>query len=291
MVQSKLHQARMNVNLAYTLPAPNGIYMMHFTTIEKFFSASDFVIFFGLLFLYVGCGLLIFWVCNGKKLRGIAVKFNGIVPPFIGLPTSLFALTAALLGVSVWQNFQSHVDAVSAESRAISAFIQLNEAIPSLRDKGLIAEARAYARSAVEIEWPLIVSNHSRSSETEQYINSLLTKTAEVATQTEIPPVIAQTLMRSIQSISDTRNLRLELLNLRPDPIRWVCVLLLGLMVQLSVAAVHLDKPRPMALSLTLATLSITFILGLIGLSVQTHTGEVSISNEPLKNLMIQKAS
>ncbi len=264
---------------------------MNVTTIEKIFSAPDYIILFGLVLLYVLTGVCIFWLCNREKSRNSVAKFSGVVPPFIGVPTSLFALTSALLGVAVWQNYQANADAVYEESRAISAFIQLTEAIPSLRNKGLNTKARDYARSAVEVEWPIIVRERKRSPETDQAIGGLLTQTAEVATQPGMPLVIAQVVMQSVQTVNATRNIRLSLLNIRPDPVRWLCVLLLGLMVQVGVAIVHVDKPRPMALSLTVSTLAIIFILGLIALSVQAHTGRVSVSNEPLKNLIAQTTS
>ncbi len=258
------------------------------TTIDRIFYSSDFLIIFGILCLYILSGLFIYWLCNSRITRRIACKFIGIVPPFIGIPTSLFALTSAFLGVSVWQNFQAHDDAVAQEVRAISAYIQFTDTIPALQDKGLAALARDYAHSAVEIEWPVIIKTRTRSPETDLSIAKLLRQTVTQAIQPDTPPIVAQALMESVQSIISARNARLTLLNVKPDLIRWLAVLLIAFMVQLSVAIVHIDKPHPMALALSVATLSIVLILGLIGLSVQSHTGRLSVSNAPLKHISIQ---
>ena len=70
---------------------------------EKFFTAPSFIVFFGVLLLFTLSGFLTCSVFNEKKHPSIVQRFGGLVAPFALVPTSLFALTSALLGVSVWQ--------------------------------------------------------------------------------------------------------------------------------------------------------------------------------------------
>jgi hypothetical protein len=67
-----------------------------------------------------------------------------------------------------------------------------------------------------------------------------------------------------------------------------LCVTLLGFMSLVAVACVHLDQPKAMALSLGIASTVISIILILIGLTVETHSGTVSVNDLPLRNALLE---
>lgn len=151
--------------------------------LETFFRAPSYIIFISVFLIFSLSALLICRVCDEKKNPSVVQRFGGLVAPFMTVPISLFSLTSALLGVSVWQNYQTQQAAVLTECRAILAYIQLTETIPSLRDKALSDQVRAYTYSAVHTEWPLLIATKERSPETEIIMNRLIAKTAAVATQ------------------------------------------------------------------------------------------------------------
>lgn len=259
---------------------------MNLNVFEEIFTAPNFVIFLGVFLIFSTSSLLIIRFCNDKKNPTVIAKYSGVVVTFITVPTSLFALTSALLGVSIWQNYQNQQDAVLAETRAMSAFIHLNETLPALRDKGLAQEVKAYAYSAVHTEWPLLISTRARSPETETKVNSLIAKTTALATQSDIHPLIGKKLIDSALDIYTARNVRLDMLHVKPDVFRWLCVFLLGLALQVTVAFVHIGNHRSLKVSAALTTISISFVLGLIAMSVNTFEGQASATTVPLMRIL-----
>jgi hypothetical protein len=99
---------------------------------------------------------------------------------------------------------------------------------------------------------------------------------------------IASELIRSAQNINLARNARLGVINTDPIITRWLCVVLLGLMIQVVAAAIHIGKPRQMALTLGCITTSVLIVLILIALSVDTFSGVISVSKSPLEKILIK---
>jgi hypothetical protein len=57
-------------------------------------------------------------------------------------------------------------------------------------------------------------------------------------------------------------------------------------MVLVSVALVHLDRPKPMLASLAVSTASICIVLSLVGMSVNPFSGMLKISKAPLEQVL-----
>jgi CHASE2 domain-containing sensor protein len=76
------------------------------------------------------------------------------------------------------------------------------------------------------------------------------------------------------------------MINDEPDSYRWLSIILLGVMVLVSVAMVHLDKPKPLLITLAVSTCSICIVLSLIGLAVNPFSGMLMISKTPLERVL-----
>ena len=136
-------------------------------------------------------------------------------------------------------------------------------------------------RSTAEQEWPRLKEKKRTDPQTEAAFTALLTKISLAAANSGTPPYVSQALAGWMETLTHARVARLSLLGNKADPVRWLCVALLAVFAQISIAAVHLQKKRAMALALGIATISIIVMLGLIALSIETHSGIVSVSNQP----------
>ena len=253
--------------------------------INLWLTSSDWIIFGTLLFVFGGNAYLLHRLCFSAKTRTFILSFNGVVAPFFVMAATIFAFTTALLGGSVWQSFHENAQAIKTEGENLFIFIEMNEAIPKIKQYNLAQLAKNYAKSAVESEWELIKSN-KKSAKTEAEFIKLLTTTIDAASQPDIPIVVGNALIRSIDAVAQARATRLSLLHSKTERARWLCVFLLALLTQLAVAAVHLDKPRPNALALWITTITIVVSLGLIALADSPHSIKESISIEPLKAII-----
>jgi len=250
--------------------------------LQLWLTSSDWVIFGTLLIVFGGHAYLLHHLCFRKKSREFILSFSGIVAPFFVMAATMFALTTALLGGSVWQSFHDNSQAIKTEGEDLSIFIELNQAIPQIKKYNLGQLAKNYARSATEVEWELIKSNE-RSAKTEAEFIQLLATTIDAASQPEIPVAVGNALIKAADGIAQARAMRLSLLHSKTERARWLCVFLLALLTQFAVAAVHLEKSRPNALALCITTITIVVALGLIALADTPHSIKETVSIEPIK--------
>jgi hypothetical protein len=199
---------------------------------------------------------------------------------------SIFALSSALLGVSVWDHFQANAKAVSLEGQAIEAYIMLVKSLPLDGKERLESDAKSYANSALNEEWQMIADHHSPNAATARQLQKLIGDTVALAIDNKLTPFLQSSLLQSAQNINNARNARLSILNDEPDAIRWISNILLGVMVLVSVALVHLDKPKPMLATLAVSTASICIVLSLVGMSVNPFSGMLKISKAPLEQAL-----
>lgn len=248
---------------------------------QLWINLNDWIIIFGMIVVFGGNACLLHYLCFRKSSRDYVLSFTGIVPPFFAMAATIFALTTALLGSTVWQNFHDSNQAIKSEGQALTMFIELNHAIPQLKGHNLTEHAKKYTQSAVEKEWDLIKSRQ-KSVETDAALMELMTQSVRAASIPELPVAVANALMKSVDAIAQARAVRLSLLSAKAESARWLCVLLLGLLTQVGVASVHLEKSRTNALALTITTLTIIVALGLIALADSPHSRAVQLSNDPL---------
>lgn len=249
--------------------------------IQLWINSNSWIIIAGLVVIFGGNALFLHYLCFRKSSRTFVLSFSGVVTPFFAMAATIFALTTALLGSTVWQNFHDNDQAIKAESQALIMFINLNQAIPQLKEYNLAQHAKNYTKSAVEIEWDLIKYSQ-KSAETDAALMELLKRSIHAASMPELPISVANQLMSAVNAISQARAVRMSLLHAKPERARWLCVLLLGLLTQLGVASVHLEKSRANALALTITTLTIIVSLGLIAMADSPRVRAEGISNDPL---------
>lgn len=72
----------------------------------------------------------------------------------------------------------------------------------------------------------------------------------------------------------------------KTETVRWISVLLLALLSQIAVAAVHLEKPRAQALALVITTATIVVALGLIAMTEAPHSGTMHVTIDAMKDVL-----
>ena len=88
--------------------------------ITSWLHSYDLLIVATLSAIYISTAVAIHWLCFRPATRALVMSFDGAVTPFIGFSTTIFALTSAFLGASVWQNFQANADAIKHESKTMA---------------------------------------------------------------------------------------------------------------------------------------------------------------------------
>ena len=68
------------------------------------------------IFVIITIAVIITRIFLSPKTRPLMLQYEGIVAPFFGLPAVLFSLSTALMGSSIWENYNIASQAIKTES-------------------------------------------------------------------------------------------------------------------------------------------------------------------------------
>ena len=246
----------------------------------------EFLMILGIVLFFITVGSLIAWISLGSFSRVFCLSLEGIVPPFVTFPAILFSLTATLTATALWENYNVAIRAVQAESQGLATIIDLVGAIPSLKESGLTACAKQYAKSVVNDEWATLSSDRDPSPITKQYYGNLRQATYQ-AVDSLGNNAESKALMSAITTVSNGRMARLASVTFDVQTDRWYAIFVLGILVQLAVAIVHLTKPKALITAMTIATVAVLVPICTIALTTSgPFVGAIAISYRPFLKFM-----
>lgn len=250
--------------------------------IDRWLDLPDWMTILVLLLGYSGTAALCVGLSFLPMFRPAALRYQGIVAPFFVSCGALFGLMTAFLGSAVYDTVRTANQSVMQEREAAIQIIDLarvRDDTPSIaRLPGL---TQAYVKAVLEHEWNLAEHRFS-SPEAERAYGALLDAIADPEIGRLGGNAVQAALLRTAQEIGSARVVRLTLRSPRADQFRWIGVLLLGVLTQFSIAAVHLDRIRPQILALLLSTGAIVVSLGVIAVTERPFDGALAVSAEPL---------
>jgi len=218
------------------------------------------MLFASLFAFYFATAALLVWLSFRSKLSDRIQSFKGLVAPFFVSTATIFGLLVGFLSNDIWERNKQASRAVLAESDTLLALYSLGAASGS-DDRGLRTAIRGYVRAVVDDEWPRLAVQE-RSAQADAALNALLREVAQpVATK---DAVIQRTMLDMVLRIRAAREDRVVLSNDRTMVTKWMAVLLLALITQIAIAAVHLERPRPQLAALLIFTIAAISILGLL---------------------------
>ena len=214
------------------------------------------------------------------KNKGFSTSIRGRSRSLFGIPAVLFSLTAALFATSIWENYDSASRAIRTESQGILNLITLAENIPALKATNLVDASKSYTRSVVEDEWPTLSMHANPSPVTKEkfiQLSKLIYESGEKLNKMEF-----EALVNAFLHINNAREARLAFISFDVHPIRWYAILLLGVLVQIAVAFVHLSKPKALLVTMVIATITVLIPICMIAFTFSSpYGGVIEISNSP----------
>lgn len=254
--------------------------------IDRWLDQPDWIIVGSLLVGYGLTAYLCVAISFLQRWRPVVTTFQGIVGPFFVPITGLFALMVAFLGNGAHETLRDASSAVLRERDGAVEIMQIARALPpdspAARLTGL---TRDYLRSVVDSEWEL-PRGHIGSPETEAAMQRLRAVAIDPAIERQFGAALQRELIDAVAEIGRGRLARLAVSNAVTDELRWIGVLLIGVLSQMAIAAVHLEKRRPQVLALVLATLAAAASLGVIAMSERPFLGLYAMPPTPLQQLL-----
>jgi hypothetical protein len=162
---------------------------------------------------------------------------------FINIIGVLFALTLAFLANDTWSAHDRATTAVFREADSLQAIVSLTRGLPDTQRAAVDGAVAAYGRSAVEVEWPLL-SRRQHAEATSAALDLLLGLLAERPIGEALGPAVHASLLAQAMAVREARDQRVALSRTHVNPLKWLGMAFLGFITMLSVAAVHVTRPR-----------------------------------------------
>jgi hypothetical protein len=241
-------------------------------------------IFASLTVLYAATGALVAWLTFRSPLRAAIQGLGGIVAPYFASIALLFALLTGFLAGDVMDRFKQAVRAVQVEAGALSGLNALTLAAP-VGAKPIRAALRAYIEALVNDEWPRMTRAES-SGKAQAALTALLSTVANPGAASGARDPVHYGLVELSLQAATARSDRIAINSRQADDIKWVTVLLLSLITQLSIGMVHLDRARAHIAAVAVFAVAAVIALGTIAVQEAPFDGPLRIPPTPLERLL-----
>ncbi|MEY4752691.1 MAG: hypothetical protein RJA44_366 [Pseudomonadota bacterium] len=194
------------------------------------------------------------WLIQYSRWASWARSLQGVAPPFINIVGVLFGLTLAFLANDTWSAHDRALKAVYREADSLHSLVVLSDTLPEqLRNRLRTALAR-YAAASID-EWPLL-AERTESRQVLADADALLTLLASPEIQKAAGDNVQAMLLRKASDVRDERDQRVALSQTHVNPLKWCGMAFLGMLTLLSVAVVHVDRPRAALVAVVLFALA-----------------------------------
>jgi hypothetical protein len=217
------------------------------------------------------------WV--GPSVR----SFRGVVAPFAGAIVIIFSILVGFLANDVWDRNRRAAATVRGEGASLISLHALAAALGAPHfaiDRAI----RAYATAVIDKEWPRM-ENGEAAPEAEAAQDELL----QTVAQSEIAlgnAALDRLLLDTALKVREARGDRLALSSDFSESAKWTCVLLMAVMAQISVAAVHLNEARAQIAAMVIFTASNVLVIGLIASHEGPFQPPLGIPPAPIAKLL-----
>ena len=223
---------------------------------------------------------VIVWVTHLSPARPFFASCVGIAGPFFASVAVLFSLFAAFLASDVERAHDQAQTAVLHESDGVRTILRLSEALGNPANN-VKSATLAYVNEVLRDEWPAMKSGNvvDDISALRVLIGAVLSPDLISAT----PPAAHQAILDALVEIREARMERIGLADRASHPVNWPGMLVLGLLTQVAVAVVQLERMRPQALALFVFTSAFAATVALIGINERPFSGR-AVSEAPLRS-------
>ncbi|MDE2592820.1 MAG: DUF4239 domain-containing protein [Burkholderiales bacterium] len=193
------------------------------------------------------------WFIQSSRWSGWARSLQGVAPPFINILGVLFGLTLAFLANDTWSAHDQATRAVYKEADALQSLATLAKPLPPAQRQALEHSVADYAQACVQ-EWAALAQRQA-SPAVRQKADDLLTLLASPDMAHATSNNVHALMLNKASEARDQRDQRIALSQTHVNPLKWLGMGFLGLLTLLSIAVVHVDKPRAALVAVSLFAL------------------------------------
>jgi Protein of unknown function (DUF4239) len=233
---------------------------------------------------YSASAIILIYLSFGRLTGAWVQSFRGVVPPYFAGIVVIFGILVGFLANDVWDRSRRAASTVRGEATNLTSLYDLlsNSGLPALSIDQTI---RTYVSTVVEKEWPAMTRGEA-APEAESAQDQMLEAVANLEAEPNSSPAITRVMLDTALKIRDARYERLLLSADYSESFKWLSVLVIALVGQVSVAVVHLERARPHIAAMVIFTAGVVIVLGLIASHQFPFSSALSVSPEPIAELL-----
>ena len=224
----------------------------------------------------------IYWVVAtlavGERAQTFSGVSSGMLPP-MGL---LFGLLVGFVAAQVWTNVDRAQVAVDREASALRTTVLLASTFSGEPDGRMRALVGRYIEDAVDREWPAMAEGRAMLRVPPASLSQGLQLALHLDPQTEGQKVAQREMVTSLENALDARRQRIILSESAVNWVKWVGVILVGLLTLLTIAFVHIANRRTTAIAMGLFATAMATSLVLIAAQERPFTGRLAVKPDLL---------
>lgn len=195
--------------------------------------------------------IFLLWLTQRSRYARFLHTFEGVAPNFLTVVNVIFALNLAFLANDTWRAHDRALDAVIREGGGLRSIISLAERLPGDVSADVNDAVSAYVHLVVSEEWPLLARRQSSQAASDQLFG-LLTLLSSDRIASVANPATHGLVLEQAEAVSSMRDERIALSQTHVNPLKWMGMGFLGFLTMVSVAMVHITRPRAQLLSVLL---------------------------------------
>jgi hypothetical protein len=241
-----------------------------------------FAVFASLFLVYLAVAAALVWLSFRSPASAFIQTLKGVVAPFFSSTAVIFGLLIAFLANDIWDRNKQAERIVAIESETLIALYSLSAASGG-DNTGLRTAIRAYVSAVINDEWPQLALQE-RSSKADAAMNALLQEVARPTSGKDAS--VQRTMLDMALRVQTAHEDRIALANDRTVATKWLAVLLLAFITQVSIAVVHLERPRPQMTALVVFTVAAVLLLGLLAVHEAPFEPPVFVPPGPIADVL-----
>jgi len=218
----------------------------------------------------------------GERGRSFKAVSPGMLPP-LGI---IFGLFVAFTAAQVWSDNDRASAAVDREASALKSVLLLAATFPGEPETRLRALIHRYIEEAASQDWPAMARRAADLRMTPQPLAEALQLTLALKPDSPGGVTAQRDMASAIQNALDARRQRILVSRSEVNAVKWTCLCLQAFVALLAIALVHSDNRLAAGLSMGLFATGVAASVLLIAAHDRPFIGQLSVSPEPLLQVM-----
>lgn len=215
-----------------------------------------------------------------------AKSLKAISPGMLPVLGIIFGLFVAFTAAQVWGDSDRAGAAVSREASALRSTVLLAAGLPPEQETRLRSLVRDYVGQALAVEWPMMAHQEASLKVTPPALAEALQLVVTMTPQGRAQETMQREILAALEQALDARRQRIIVSLAAVNPVKWWCLYLQALCELLVIGFVHCDNRLGSAIAIGLFATGVATSALLIAAHDRPFTGQISITPEPLRQIM-----